>query len=261
MTAAHTADRTLFPDGFLWGGALAANQYEGAYNEDGKGLSVQDVMPQGIVGPRTAEPTPDNLKLIGIDFYHRYAEDIALLAEMGFKVFRFSIAWSRIFPQGDESGGSVDASGRLSRQWLLAEGQDEEHHCDLSGQDGVALDQVDARTVEDGLEPATQGCHEQPDACRAQEVDSAPATAVERRRDHDQGYRDADDEDLDHRRRPSSTPEMKASTSKEPSALLRLRCVMSSSLIPVVSARFSMGLSNMPRRCVRVQSESALTSP
>ena len=103
MTAAHTADRTLFPDGFLWGGALAANQYEGAYNEDGKGLSVQDVMPQGIVGPRTAEPTPDNLKLIGIDFYHRYAEDIALLAEMGFKVFRFSIAWSRIFPQGDES--------------------------------------------------------------------------------------------------------------------------------------------------------------
>ena len=91
-----------FPDGFLWGGALAANQYEGAYNENSKGLSVQDVMPQGIVGPRTAEPTPDNLKLIGIDFYHRYAEDIALMAEMGFKVFRLSIAWSRIFPRGDE---------------------------------------------------------------------------------------------------------------------------------------------------------------
>ncbi|WP_136313517.1 glycoside hydrolase family 1 protein [Actinomyces procaprae] len=94
---------TTFPDNFLWGGALAANQYEGAYDADGKGLSVQDVMPQGIVGPRTEAPTPDNLKLVGIDFYHRYKEDIALLAEMGFKVFRFSIAWSRIFPNGDET--------------------------------------------------------------------------------------------------------------------------------------------------------------
>ncbi|CED92207.1 MULTISPECIES: glycoside hydrolase family 1 protein [Actinomyces] len=94
---------TTFPDDFLWGGALAANQYEGAYDADGKGLSVQDVMPQGIVGPRTEAPTPDNLKLVGIDFYHRYKEDIALLAEMGFKVFRFSIAWSRIFPKGDET--------------------------------------------------------------------------------------------------------------------------------------------------------------
>ncbi|QHO90860.1 6-phospho-beta-glucosidase [Actinomyces sp. 432] len=92
-----------FPNDFLWGGALAANQYEGAYDADGKGLSVQDVMPQGIVGPRTEAPTPDNLKLEGIDFYHRYKEDIALLAEMGFKVFRFSIAWSRIFPKGDET--------------------------------------------------------------------------------------------------------------------------------------------------------------
>lgn len=92
-----------FPDGFLWGGATAANQLEGAYDEGGKGLSVQDVMPRGIVGPRTAEPTPDNLKLVGIDFYHRYAEDIALFAKMGFKTFRFSIAWSRIFPKGDES--------------------------------------------------------------------------------------------------------------------------------------------------------------
>ncbi|RZI93077.1 MAG: glycoside hydrolase family 1 protein [Microbacterium sp.] len=92
----------LFPDTFLWGGATAANQLEGAYDADGKGLSVQDVMPRGIVGPRTAEPTPDNLKLVGIDHYHRYAEDIALFAEMGFKTYRFSIAWSRIFPNGDE---------------------------------------------------------------------------------------------------------------------------------------------------------------
>ncbi len=91
-----------FPKDFLWGGAVAANQYEGAYNEDGKGLSIQDVYPKGLKGPITDEPTPDNLKLIGIDFYHRYKEDIAMLAEMGFKVFRLSIAWTRIFPRGDE---------------------------------------------------------------------------------------------------------------------------------------------------------------
>ncbi|MFZ1283848.1 MAG: glycoside hydrolase family 1 protein [Propionicimonas sp.] len=93
---------TPFPQGFLWGGATAANQLEGAYAEGGKGLSIQDVMPHGIMGAPTEEPTPDNLKLAGIDFYHRYAEDIALFAEMGFKTFRLSIAWSRIFPNGDE---------------------------------------------------------------------------------------------------------------------------------------------------------------
>ena len=93
-----------FPEGFLWGGAVAANQYEGAYDVDGKGLSIQDVLPKGGLGaPPTDQPTSDNLKLEGIDFYHRYAEDIALFAEMGFKVFRFSIAWSRIFPNGDET--------------------------------------------------------------------------------------------------------------------------------------------------------------
>lgn len=91
-----------FKPGFLWGGATAANQCEGAYNEDGKGLSTQDVMPQGIMGPITDVPTEDNMKLVGIDFYHRYQEDIKLFAEMGFKVFRLSIAWSRIFPKGDE---------------------------------------------------------------------------------------------------------------------------------------------------------------
>jgi len=98
-----TSTHTPFPPGFLWGGATAANQVEGAYAEGGKGLSIQDVMPRGIAGPPTEEPTPDNLKLVGIDFYHRYAEDIALFAEMGFRTFRFSIAWSRIFPQGDEA--------------------------------------------------------------------------------------------------------------------------------------------------------------
>lgn len=93
---------TLFPENFLWGGATAANQCEGAYLEGGKGLSIQDVMPHGIVGEKTEEPTPDNLKLVGIDFYHRYEEDIKLFAEMGFKTFRLSIAWSRIFPNGND---------------------------------------------------------------------------------------------------------------------------------------------------------------
>ncbi len=92
-----------FPEGFLWGGAAAANQFEGAYNADGKGLSIQDIMPRGVVGAPTAEPTPDNLKLVGIDFYNRYKEDIALFAEMGFKIFRTSIAWSRIYPNGDDA--------------------------------------------------------------------------------------------------------------------------------------------------------------
>lgn len=92
----------MFPENFLWGGAMAANQCEGAYKEDGKGLSIQDVLPHGIRAPRTKGPTDDNLKLVGIDFYHRYPEDIKMLAEMGFKVFRTSIAWSRIFPKGDE---------------------------------------------------------------------------------------------------------------------------------------------------------------
>ena len=91
-----------FPANFLWGGAVAANQCEGAYDEDGKGWSTQDLAPKGIVGAITDHPTEDNLKLKGIDFYHRYREDIAMLAEMGFSVFRFSIAWSRIFPNGDE---------------------------------------------------------------------------------------------------------------------------------------------------------------
>ncbi len=99
-----------FPKDFLWGGATAANQCEGAYDVDGKGLSVQDVTPRGgLAAPGatspliTALPTRDNLKLEGIDFYHHYKEDIALFAEMGFKTFRMSIAWSRIFPKGDES--------------------------------------------------------------------------------------------------------------------------------------------------------------
>ena len=93
---------SIFPKNFLWGGAVAANQCEGAYQEDGKGLSVQDVLPRGIRGSRTKLPTEENLKLEAIDFYHRYPQDLKMFAEMGFKVFRTSIAWSRIFPKGDE---------------------------------------------------------------------------------------------------------------------------------------------------------------
>ncbi|WP_064590220.1 glycoside hydrolase family 1 protein [Streptobacillus moniliformis] len=92
----------VFPENFLWGGAVSANQVEGAYDKGGKGLSVQDVLPKGGLGEPTDEPTEDNLKLLSIDFYHRYKEDIALFSEMGFKVFRTSISWSRIFPNGDE---------------------------------------------------------------------------------------------------------------------------------------------------------------
>jgi 6-phospho-beta-glucosidase len=103
MSQTAALEGPVFPAGFLWGGAVAANQCEGAYHAGGKGWSIQDVMPHGIAGPRTQEPTPENLKLVGIDFYHRYVDDIALFAEMGFTVFRTSIAWSRIFPNGDDT--------------------------------------------------------------------------------------------------------------------------------------------------------------
>ncbi|WP_338803729.1 6-phospho-beta-glucosidase [Xenorhabdus griffiniae] len=94
-----------FPTHFLWGGAIAANQVEGAYLTDGKGFSTSDVLPQGITGPVVERDPADEtryLKDIAIDFYHRYPEDIALFAEMGFKCLRTSIAWSRVFPHGDE---------------------------------------------------------------------------------------------------------------------------------------------------------------
>ncbi|WJV68735.1 6-phospho-beta-glucosidase [Pectobacteriaceae bacterium CE70] len=92
-----------FPETFLWGGAVAANQVEGAYLIDGKGLSTSDVQPQGIFGEIIERQLGDSgIKDVAIDFYHRYPEDIALFAEMGFKCLRTSIAWTRIFPQGDE---------------------------------------------------------------------------------------------------------------------------------------------------------------
>lgn len=101
----------MFKEDFLWGGALAANQCEGAYLEDGKGLSNIDLCP---AGDRRIEVMKGNLKSLelnsewqypsheAIDFYHHYKEDIKLFAEMGFKCLRISVAWSRIFPNGDD---------------------------------------------------------------------------------------------------------------------------------------------------------------
>ncbi|HHI0524466.1 TPA: glycoside hydrolase family 1 protein [Klebsiella variicola] len=91
-----------FPDGFLWGGALAANQCEGAYNLDGKGLSTADLQPNGIFGEVRSRDSKEYIKDVAIDFYHKYEDDIVLFREMGFKCLRVSIAWSRIFPSGDE---------------------------------------------------------------------------------------------------------------------------------------------------------------
>ncbi|MFC6200497.1 glycoside hydrolase family 1 protein [Lactiplantibacillus nangangensis] len=115
-----------FPKTFMWGGATAANQIEGAYNVAGRGLSVRDVMTAGSLKKRrtityeNTDGTPGRGLVLpkgahgkifedeyypnheGIDFYHHYKEDIALFAEMGFKMFRLSLSWSRIFPNGNE---------------------------------------------------------------------------------------------------------------------------------------------------------------
>ena len=92
---------------FLWGGAVAAHQLEGAYQEGGKGISIADIMTLGDrEHPREITKTIEKDKYypnhVGIDFYHHYKEDIKMMAEMGFKAFRTSIAWTRIFPNGDE---------------------------------------------------------------------------------------------------------------------------------------------------------------
>lgn len=119
-----------FPKNFLWGGAIAANQAEGAYNEDGRGLVATDVTTGGSVNaprymtyidkdgnPGKAPAMGHNGKIpegakyavldtehypnhVAVDFYHRYKEDIKLFAEMGYSVFRLSISWARIFPNG-----------------------------------------------------------------------------------------------------------------------------------------------------------------
>ena len=95
---------TTFPTNFLWGGAIAANQVEGAFNLDNKGLSTSDMLPNGILSPhQTRQQRGDGIKDLAIDFYHRYPQDIELFDEMGFNCLRLSIAWTRIFPNGDES--------------------------------------------------------------------------------------------------------------------------------------------------------------
>ena len=88
-----------FPDDFLWGGSTSAYQIEGAWDEDGKGPSVIDMAdhPEGVTDFKVAS-----------DHYHRYQEDIELLAELGFKAYRFSIAWTRIFPEGE---GEINQQG------------------------------------------------------------------------------------------------------------------------------------------------------
>lgn len=121
-----------FPKNFLWGGATAANQLEGGYDEGGRGLAISDIMTAGSLdksrmityldengkpGKVLALAGRNNIPAgakgivfdgefypnqVGVDFYHRYPKDIKLLAEMGFKAFRMSISWSRIFPRGDE---------------------------------------------------------------------------------------------------------------------------------------------------------------
>ena len=119
-----------FPEGFLWGGATAANQCEGAYNVDGRGLANVDLIPHGP----DRNPIKNGEKRVleceegyfypgheAIDFYHHYKEDIALFAEMGFKCFRLSIAWSRIYPNGfDEEpneAGLTSAINTASSPW------------------------------------------------------------------------------------------------------------------------------------------------
>lgn len=111
--------RKTFPENFLWGGAFAACQFEGAYDVGGKGLTTSDVHPytKNLDRAHIAKEGGGTLEEIkafmvdkeswfpkryGIDFYHTYKEDLKLLAEMGFKTLRTSIAWARIFPNGDE---------------------------------------------------------------------------------------------------------------------------------------------------------------
>ncbi len=118
-----------FPKNFLWGGATAANQYEGGWNEDGKGPALSDYVTNGSLHePRRIvlrlkdgtkkiisrfEDVPEGAEAVlddsvyypshnATDFYHHYKEDIALMGEMGFKTFRLSINWTRIYPNGDD---------------------------------------------------------------------------------------------------------------------------------------------------------------
>lgn len=119
-----------FRSDFLWGGATAANQCEGGYDQGGRGLANVDVIP---TGPDRSAIIQGKEKMLAfddthfypakeaIDMYHHYKEDIALFAEMGFKTYRLSIAWTRIFPLGDEL--EPNEEGLLFYQRLFEECQ------------------------------------------------------------------------------------------------------------------------------------------
>ena len=100
-----------FPKNFLWGGATSANQYEGAYFEFWFGVSIFDLIPsvshvfdvaRGELDPKLLPDTAKFPARSAVDGYHHFKEDIAFMAKMNFKVYRFSISWSRIFPNGDD---------------------------------------------------------------------------------------------------------------------------------------------------------------
>lgn len=102
-----------FPEGFLWGAASAAYQIEGAYNSDGKGPSIWDDYTK--IPGKTFEGTNGD---IAVDHYHRYKEDVKLMAEMGLKAYRFSVSWSRILPEGE---GRVNEEGLAFYERLVDE--------------------------------------------------------------------------------------------------------------------------------------------
>lgn len=109
----HHAKLDHFPDDFLWGSASAAYQIEGAWDEDGKGPSVWDHFTK--IPGKTFKGTNGD---IAVDHYHRFKEDVALMAEMGLKAYRFSIAWSRIFPTGK---GEVNEAGLAFYEQIIDE--------------------------------------------------------------------------------------------------------------------------------------------
>ncbi|EEF50172.1 beta-glucosidase 12 [Ricinus communis] len=121
LVSASTFNRSSFPAGFLFGTAAASYQYEGAVNEDGKGLSIWDTFthkyPERIAGGANAD--------VAVDFYHRYQEDVNIMKNMGLDTFRFSISWSRVLPNGTVKGGvnkkGIDFYNNLINE-LLSQG-------------------------------------------------------------------------------------------------------------------------------------------
>lgn len=101
-------NKSMFGEDFLFGSAAAAYHFEGAYDKDGKGPAVADVIPHAPGDGRIEKPEDGNLKHRAVDFYNRYKEDVKLFGELGLKSFRTSIAWTRIFPKGIEKEPNED---------------------------------------------------------------------------------------------------------------------------------------------------------